>query len=113
MGSIIEMQTFEAYFHHPSELAIGIMIALFEVGAGVGALLCGRVADKLGRIKTLAVGCAVVCLGTGLQAGATSMAVMNVGRVVAGLGIGYILLFLFRRCKQQETRLILFFFFFF
>lgn len=88
MSSIIEMHTFKDFFNDPSEMMIGIMICLFEVGAGFGALLCGRVADKLGRRKTLAIGCATVCLGTGLQAGATSMALMNVGRVVAGLGIG-------------------------
>ena len=60
------------YIEHQFSLSgfsLGLVVAVFELGAMTGALVTGRVADKYGRKKTMIV-CAVLlsvyCIRSGI-----------------------------------------------
>ncbi len=76
------------YFHQPSKAEIGTMVAILEIGAFISSLLVGRIGDIIGRRKTILYGSCIFFVGGALQTGAASMAMMMVGRIVAGFGVG-------------------------
>lgn len=88
MSGIITGVYFKDYFHQPSRLAIGTMVAILEIGALISSLLVGRLGDIFGRRKTILYGAAIFVVGGSIQAGATRMAHLIIGRIVSGLGIG-------------------------
>jgi MFS family permease len=64
------------------------MVAILEVGAFISSLMVGKVGDIIGRRKTILYGSLIFVVGGALQSAATSMTIMMVGRVLAGLGVG-------------------------
>ncbi len=79
------------YIEHQFSLSgfsLGLVVAVFELGAMTGALVTGRVADKYGRKKTMIV-CAlmlsVTALGVAFAGGATFLAVW---RFAQGVCVG-------------------------
>ncbi|KAG6022191.1 hypothetical protein E4U41_002299 [Claviceps citrina] len=88
MSGIITGPYFIDYFDHPSKAHIGTMVAILEIGAFIASLVVGRVGDIIGRRRTILYGSCIFFVGGALQTAATSMAMMMVGRIVAGLGVG-------------------------
>jgi MFS family permease len=76
------------YFNHPSKAQVGTMVAILEVGAFISSLVVGRVGDIIGRRRTIFYGSCIFFVGGALQTFATSMTMMMVGRIIAGLGVG-------------------------
>ena len=66
----------------------GILTSLLLVGWGVGGILFGRVADRIGRTRTLMLTMLLDALGTALCAAAPNIWALVAFRVVASLGIG-------------------------
>ncbi|KAJ7577056.1 hypothetical protein C8J56DRAFT_972215 [Mycena floridula] len=66
----------------------GIMTAVLELGALVGALCAGIFADKFSRRHSIFVACVIFCIGGAFQAGAQSLAHIFIGRAIGGLGVG-------------------------
>lgn len=66
----------------------GYLTAVLLVGWGFGGILFGRVADKIGRTRTLLVTMGLYSLGTALCAVAPNIWALMAFRVVASLGIG-------------------------
>ncbi len=64
------------------------MVAVLEVGAFISSLLVGRIGDLIGRRRTILYGSIVFFIGGAFQTFATGIAMMIVGRVIAGLGVG-------------------------
>jgi MFS family permease len=58
------------------------------VGAAVGALSGGKLADRFGRRYMLLVTSVIFILGALVCALCTSLGMLLVGRVIVGLGIG-------------------------
>jgi MFS family permease len=79
---------FKDYFHDPSAAEIGTMIAILEVGAFISSLVVGKLGDILGRRKTILYGSMIFSVGGSLQTLATGMAMMMLGRIIAGVGVG-------------------------
>ncbi|KAK4142990.1 uncharacterized protein C8A04DRAFT_37863 [Dichotomopilus funicola] len=88
MSGIIIGDYFRKYFHDPSPVEIATMVAILEVGAFISSLMVGRIGDIIGRRKTIFYGSCVFFIGGALQSFANGMAMMMVGRVLAGLGVG-------------------------
>ncbi|KAF9878520.1 hypothetical protein CkaCkLH20_04012 [Colletotrichum karsti] len=88
MSGIITGTYFNAYFHHPSSLEIGTMVAILEIGALISSLIVGKVGDIIGRRKTIFYGSIVFFIGGAFQTFANGMPMMMLGRIVAGLGVG-------------------------
>ncbi|AFR93957.1 monosaccharide transporter [Cryptococcus neoformans C23] len=66
----------------------GIMTALLELGAFIGALQAGFVADKYSRKKAIALGSIWFIIGAIIQTTSFSFAQLVVGRFIGGLGVG-------------------------
>jgi len=64
------------------------MVAILEIGAFCSSLVVGRVGDIIGRRKSILYGSMIFFVGGALQTLATSMAMMMLGRIIAGVGVG-------------------------
>lgn len=69
-------------------LWVGILSSILLVGWATGGILFGKVADRIGRTRTLLLTMALYSLGTAACAIAPNMGVLILCRVVASLGIG-------------------------
>jgi sugar porter (SP) family MFS transporter len=66
----------------------GVITASLSVGAVVGALLSGRVNERLGRRRTIMSAAVVVIIGTLAATFSPTFTLLVISRVVIGLGIG-------------------------
>src|ERR1700738_2254088 len=71
-----------------STFALEVIVSGVLAGAAVGALLGGRQAELFGRRKLLIATAIIFAVGGIACAAATSPAVLIVGRIIVGLGIG-------------------------
>ncbi|HVE84931.1 MAG TPA: MFS transporter [Myxococcales bacterium] len=66
----------------------GILSSVLLVGWAAGGIIFGRIADRIGRTRTLMLTMALYSLGTAACAAAPNIWVLALCRVVASLGIG-------------------------
>jgi MFS family permease len=66
----------------------GLMTAMLELGAFVGAFNQGWLADKISRRYSIVVAVAIFIIGSVLQTAAMDYAMLTVGRTIGGIGIG-------------------------
>ncbi|KAI9741472.1 MAG: hypothetical protein M1818_004278 [Claussenomyces sp. TS43310] len=64
--------------------------SILSAGTFFGAIIAGDVADFIGRRLTIILGCGIFCVGCILETASTTLAVMVVGRLIAGAGVGFI-----------------------
>lgn len=81
-------QLYLARAFHLSSTTRGLVVSLFLAGAAVGALVAGRISDRLGRRPALGVSALLFGVGLVLSTIAPGLALMLVGRVVQGLAAG-------------------------
>jgi MFS family permease len=68
------------------------VVSVFTGGAFFGAAAGGPMGDKLGRRWTILGGAIIFCLGGALQTGAQSLSYLYAGRLIAGLGVGILVM---------------------
>lgn len=88
MSGIITGSEFKDFFNQPTSAELGTMVAILEVGAFISSLVVGRIGDVLGRRRTILYGSIIFVIGGALQTFANGMAMMLLGRIIAGLGVG-------------------------
>ena len=67
-----------------------LMTSILSLGTFLGAIVAGDVAEFIGRRPTIIAGCTVFCVGCIFQtAGTNQLAMMVIGRLIAGLGVGF------------------------
>lgn len=66
----------------------GLLTAMIELGALLGALNQGWIADKFSRKYSIVIAVCVFTLGSAIQTGAVNYAMLVVARFIGGLGIG-------------------------
>lgn len=66
----------------------GILTSLLLIGWAIGGLVFGRIADKIGRTRTLLLTISMYALGTALCSIAPNIWALVIFRVIASLGIG-------------------------
>ena len=71
-----------------SSFALEVIVSGVLVGAAIGALGGGRLADLYGRRKLLIATAAIFAIGAIICAAASSPTVLIIGRIIVGLGIG-------------------------
>jgi sugar porter (SP) family MFS transporter len=69
-------------------LAIEIITSWVTLGALVGALVAGGMADKLGRRKTVVLAAVLFTVGAAVEAVAPGTGILVIGRLVVGFGVG-------------------------
>ncbi|KIX02028.1 uncharacterized protein Z518_07967 [Rhinocladiella mackenziei CBS 650.93] len=66
----------------------GGIVSSFTGGAIIGSLSLSFLSDRYGRRAAIFTGSLLACLGSALQGGAISVAMVIAGRVIAGLAVG-------------------------
>ncbi|KAF5327608.1 hypothetical protein D9619_004804 [Psilocybe cf. subviscida] len=66
----------------------GWLVAILELGAWVGVLVTGYLADRLSRKYTIFLAVIIFCIGVIVQTAAMHAASIYAGRFVTGLGVG-------------------------
>ena len=77
----------QGYAAVPS-VAQGLLTSVLELGAWVGTLANGYLADALGRRKTAVLACIIFIVGVIVQACTVNKNYIFAGRFVTGLGVG-------------------------
>lgn len=70
--------------------AIGGLVSLWFLGFGTGAIFVGHYADRIGRLKTIELGCLWGLLGAALQASSQNFTWMAFARIIGGVGCGHL-----------------------
>ncbi|CAO3632690.1 unnamed protein product [Mucor fragilis] len=73
-----------------NEALLGGVVAVYYAGTLLGALSGGSISDKIGRIKTIILGCAIAIFGACLQTSAQNIAWMLCSRIITGVGTGHL-----------------------
>ena len=87
LGGIINNPPFKETFHNPSDTLVGTIVAIYEIGAFLGSLVCAIVGEGLGRRKSIMVGGILMLGGAAGQAASSSTGAMIATRVISGLGM--------------------------
>ncbi|KAI9020663.1 general substrate transporter [Phycomyces nitens] len=89
MSGVVANDGFKATMGSQDNSAlVGAIVALYEIGCMFGALSTGKVGDKLGRRKTIRVGCLILIIGAIIQTAAVNSGMMIVARIITGVGNG-------------------------
>ncbi|TLD18550.1 hypothetical protein PspLS_10271 [Pyricularia sp. CBS 133598] len=86
--------SFRVYFFGPSgrnTSLSGAIVSLSNAGQAIGGVSCGYLADKLSRKYTIFLMSFLSIVGAALQAGAVHVAMMILGRFIAGIACGAML----------------------
>ena len=67
-----------------------LLTGILSCGTFFGAIIAGDIADRIGRRWTIISGCLTFIIGCILETASTTLAVMVVGRLIAGAGVGFI-----------------------
>lgn len=67
-----------------------LITSILSCGTFFGALFAGSLADWIGRRNTVVSGCGVFMLGVILQVASTSVGLLVGGRLIAGIGVGFV-----------------------
>lgn len=71
-----------------STLAIEIITSWVTLGAMVGALVAGGLADRIGRRRAILIAAGLFVVGAVVEAAAPNVPILVVGRLVVGFGVG-------------------------
>jgi MFS family permease len=87
MGAINAMKSYQTTFGLTGEgSSTGIIFIIYNLGQIAAFTFCGLLADGYGRRICIFVGCALVLVGTAIQASAHGMGQFIGGRFVLGFG---------------------------
>ncbi|KAF4453259.1 hexose carrier [Fusarium albosuccineum] len=87
-GALLGNDDFIKTFNDPDATMQGQITATYDLGCFFGAIFAMWWGDKVGRRLTIAWGCAILVIGAIMQTASYHVALMIVGRFVAGLGSG-------------------------
>jgi MFS family permease len=67
-----------------------LIVSILSAGTFFGALFAGSLADWIGRRSTIIAGCGIFSVGVILQVASTTVSLLVPGRLIAGIGIGFV-----------------------
>ncbi|KAI4631408.1 hypothetical protein J4E83_002940 [Alternaria metachromatica] len=92
IAQVIASGAFKREFNDPGSNAKGAVVSVFTGGAFFGAMFGGPAGDYLGRRLTILMGACVFMLGGALQTAAVNLNYLYAGRVLAGVGVGFLVM---------------------
>lgn len=91
MTDVIASKNFQNYFQtddNRNTAVIGAINSTFNGGAVFGSLMGGLTMDRYGRKMTIFIGALICLAGAILQTAAVHLAMILVGRILAGWAVG-------------------------
>ncbi|GAA83219.1 MFS sugar transporter [Aspergillus luchuensis IFO 4308] len=88
IGSVVVMDQFKQKFGSFSSIVHGLVVSSILIPAAFSSFFGGKLADWIGRPRSIAIGALIFGIGCAFEAGAVHLAMFIVGRVVEGLGEG-------------------------
>ncbi|ODV85653.1 hypothetical protein CANARDRAFT_22453 [[Candida] arabinofermentans NRRL YB-2248] len=67
-----------------------LITSILSAGTFFGAIIAGDLADMVGRRTIIISGCGIFSVGVVLQIASTTVALLVVGRIIAGFGVGFV-----------------------
>ncbi|KAJ5622739.1 hypothetical protein N7490_011344 [Penicillium lividum] len=105
-GGILTNQNFLDTFNNPDSTIQAQITSTYYLGAIFGAIFSRFVGDHIGRRRAIILGCILLTIGGALQASASVLPHMIVGRIVGGIGTGLnttaIPMWQVETCKQHH-----------
>lgn len=96
MGSLLTLQDFSDEYPainantDTSKMTVqSAVIAIYEIGCFLSSIANIYIGDKIGRKKTLVLGCVIFLIGGILQSASTNTTFLAIARVITGLGNGF------------------------
>lgn len=91
----MKLQNKADYVDDPDSFVISasnksLITSILSAGTFFGALIAGDLADWFGRRTTIISGCGIFMVGVALQTASTTVALLVVGRLIAGFGVGFV-----------------------
>jgi MFS family permease len=65
---------------------VGGLVSVWFLGFAIGAVCVGHYADRIGRLKTVQIGCVWALIGAVLQCSAQDVGMMFIARIIGGIG---------------------------
>ncbi|KIJ35233.1 hypothetical protein M422DRAFT_262617 [Sphaerobolus stellatus SS14] len=88
MSGVLDNPSYLDEFNHPTAGPQGTMVAAIPCSSLIGALLVSKLADVLGRKKTILISGWIWVIGAILQCVAQNRVMLVVGRIIGGLAVG-------------------------
>ncbi|KAJ8113391.1 hypothetical protein OPT61_g4468 [Boeremia exigua] len=80
------LKYWKEYFNDPKESTLGILTALYSIGAIASLPITPYIADNFGRKWAIAIGCVIMIVGAAIQAAAKNLNYFMGGRFLMGFG---------------------------
>lgn len=94
MATIYVHPGFKEALHKPDSSTTGLITSIYYLGTWLSYLFVSHpTADQLGRRAAAAIGILVTAVGAALQTGAggpNALAMMIIGRIICGFGLGIV-----------------------
>ena len=95
ISGVMGMDYFIKVIDGPDAVALSswkksLITSILSAGTFFGALAAGDLADWYGRRTTVIVGCFIFIIGVILQTASAGLGLIVAGRLVAGLGVGFV-----------------------
>jgi MFS family permease len=92
LSNILTGENFGAKFPgvYTDPVLKGWVVSVLQLGAWLGALINGPLANKISRKYSITVAAFLFALGSALCGGAQSVTYLFVGRIIAGLAVGMV-----------------------
>ncbi|EIW77215.1 general substrate transporter [Coniophora puteana RWD-64-598 SS2] len=88
MSGVLNNQAYFEVFDHPGSNAQGAIVAAMPAGSLIGALTVTKLADAIGRKKTILLAGLVWVVGSILQSAAQERGMLVAGRIINGFSVG-------------------------
>lgn len=90
IAEVVASDSFKASFLvKNADARSGTVVALFTAGCFCGACLASY-SDPLGRRKTILLACCIFVIGGIIQTAGVVIAMLYIGRLIAGIGVGFL-----------------------
>ncbi|KAK7029379.1 hypothetical protein VNI00_014633 [Paramarasmius palmivorus] len=89
MNGLQTVRSFDTFFHSPRSALLGLMSAIYSLGAIIVLPAVPWVSDHLGRRWAIILGSIIMMMGAAIQAAAQNFAMFVCGRLLLGCGIPF------------------------
>ena len=95
ISGVMGMEYFIKVIAGPTATALpastkSLITSILSAGTFLGAVVSGDLADFFGRRATIIAGCLIFMVGVILQTASQGLGLMVAGRLIAGLGVGFV-----------------------